>query len=131
MGWLKSHNYQLKVSPFSVGEFVNIIIRKKNNTKNENMLYDFYNRVKQKDFGICQVEESSLSLFSNLIVEIRRKENRIHATDVLIVAQSMTDADCCGFLTFAGEFHNNVGIDAVVKSFLPDRKFRITDDPRK
>jgi len=132
--WLRNQDYRLKVSALSVGEFVNELVEdneKDNSTKNDNMIYDFYNMVKAKEFRICRVEKSELSLFSKLIGEISCRDYRIHATDVLIVAQGMADGDCCGLLTFEGKLHNNKGIDEVRKDTLMERKFRVTDDPRK
>jgi hypothetical protein len=125
IGSLQRHQCDLKISVISIGEFVNLLVR---DNLDENLLYDFKTKLENKDLGICLMEERGLSKFLELISEIRKGDNRIGTTDLLIAAHSMVDEGCCGLLTFDGALHRSVGISAIMGSL--GRKFGITDDPR-
>jgi len=126
---LRNQEHQLRVSAFTVGEFVNVIVQKKDATKNQNMLCTFYDLVRQGDFIIRCVENSELSQISKMMDEIRAKDFVIHPADVIITSHSIVDQTCCGLLTFEGDLANSSGIKEVLETHFPKRKFMIVDDP--
>ncbi len=115
----------LKISALVGGEFLNVASK-----YTSPLLYDLAGFIEQGKFAICIIEQAHLDQFGTLIPKIRQSDNRIESMDVLLVAHSMIDVECKGFLTFDAKIINSLGLKSIIDESPTHRnRFQITDEP--
>lgn len=74
------------------------------------------------DFEMYSPAKGDLGRYTNLVTQIRKKDNTIGSSDVLIIAQSMVDKKCSAFLTFDSVLIQSRGLKEVIKEHVKDRR---------
>lgn len=125
------HHGKVRASVTVIGEFVDVVVRKRYSLDLLNDLADYIERGKLE---VCYVEPQRAARYTDLSLKIRKevRSEGVGSTDVFILAHMMTDMSGEGLLTFDDAILTSRGVQKVLKEHIQNRKRpRITDDPRR
>lgn len=132
IGRLRSKGYDIRVCVVTVGEAINLILKKGSRVgaRPDQLIWELYNELESRNLTLWLPERRHLGRITNIVNMVKRKDKHIDAMDVLIVAFSIADKECRGFLSFDRDVIQSRALKKLVEEHARDRKrFVITDWP--